>query len=245
VIIDPVPLPACRYATESQVSLKPALIVRTGAQTGYMPPAPREYHPRHRPRSPRNPAPKDIAMTDAPEMTQFLAHGGSPRERLFHLFATLGIDAPVSPYPVHSTVEEGKALRGAMAGTFTKNLLLRDKKDRLFLLSIHEDRTLDLKTLHQHIGASGRLGFAPAERMRAILDVEPGALTPLALPNEADRLVSLVIDASLLTAEQVNFHPLVNTESVGLRPADLLAFAAACGREPILVDFDRPTPPTA
>ncbi|WP_245295228.1 YbaK/EbsC family protein [Manganibacter manganicus] len=44
-----------------------------------------------------------------------------------------------------------------MAGTFTKNLLLKDKKGRLFLFSIHEDRALDLKTLHQRVGASGRL----------------------------------------------------------------------------------------
>src|SRR3546814_1771442 len=89
------------------------------------------------------------------------------RDRLFQRFAQLGIDAPTVPYPAHRTVEEGKILRGPMAGTFTKNLLLRDKKDRLFLFSIHEDRALDLKTLHTRVGANGRLGFAPAEWMLA------------------------------------------------------------------------------
>ncbi len=179
-------------------------------------------------------------MTEVHETIRTLPPTGTPRQRLFNLFATLGIDALVSPYPVHATVEEGKALRGAMAGTFTKNLLLRDKKDRLFLLSIHEDRVLDLKTMHERIGASGRLGFTSAERMRAVLDVEPGALTPLASVNDGEGLVSLVIDASLLTAAQVNFHPLINTESVGLKPAGLLAFVAACDREPIVVNLDRP-----
>jgi Ala-tRNA(Pro) deacylase len=184
------------------------------------------------------PALKEVAMTEALETRQMLATTATSRSRLFNLFAKLGIDAPVSPYPVHSTVEEGKALRGAMAGTFTKNLLLRDKKDRLFLLSIYEDRVVDLKTIHQLIGASGRVGFASGERMRTVLDVEPGALTPLSLLNDREGLVSLVIDASLLTAEQVNFHPLVNTESVGLKPTELLAFVAACNREPIIVDLD-------
>ena len=48
--------------------------------------------------------------------------------RLFARFADLGIFAHVVPYPAHQTVEEGKRARGLMAGTFTKNLLLKDKK---------------------------------------------------------------------------------------------------------------------
>jgi Ala-tRNA(Pro) deacylase len=125
-----------------------------------------------------------------------------------------------------------------MAGTFTKNLLLRDKKDRLFLFAILEDRRLDLRTLHARVGAHGRLGLAPAERMREVLGVEPGALTPLALINDERGLVTAVVDASLLSAEQVNFHPLINTESVGMRPIDLLAFIESCGREALVVDLE-------
>ena len=62
------------------------------------------------------------------------------------------------PYPAHGTVEEGKALRGAMAGTFTKNLLLRDKKDRLFLVAVQEDRMIDLKTMHRRVAAKWAVG---------------------------------------------------------------------------------------
>lgn len=168
---------------------------------------------------------KNIATVDA-------------RALLFDRFASLGIAAPTVPYPAHETVEEGKRLRGHMAGTFTKNLLLKDEKGRLFLFSIHEDRTLDLKTLHQRVGANGRLGFGTAERMIELLGVQPGALTPLGLINDSAGMVTAVIDAALLDAEQVNFHPLVNTESTGLRPADLLSFIRSCDREPLLVDFD-------
>ncbi|WP_119303641.1 prolyl-tRNA synthetase associated domain-containing protein [Dongia deserti] len=160
------------------------------------------------------------------------------RARLFDRLASLGIAAPTVPYPAHDTVEDGKRLRGFMAGTFTKNLLLRDKKARLFLFSIDEDRALDLRTLHTRIGASGRLGFAPAERMVELLGVPPGALTPLALINDTAGTVTSVIDAALLDAERINFHPLINTESTGLRPAELLRFIRSCGREPLLVDFD-------
>lgn len=164
------------------------------------------------------------------------------RVRLFARLAALGIAAPTVPYPPHETVEEGKRLRGEMAGTFTKNLLLRDKKGRLFLFSIHEDRALDLKTLHARVGANGRLGFAPGERMTDVLGISPGALTPLGLINDAAAVVTAVVDASLLDAAQVNFHPLVNTQSTGLAPDELLRFIRSCGREPLIVDFEAPPP---
>ena len=164
----------------------------------------------------------------------------SARRRLFERFAALGIKARTVPYPAHRTVEEGKALRGAMAGQFTKNLLLKDKKGGLFLVVVHEDRALDLKSLHTRIGASGRVGFAGAQQMRQILGIEPGALTPFALINDIERRVIPVLDATLLDAQQVNFHPLINTESTGVRPDELLAFVRDCGHEPLIISFDRP-----
>lgn len=81
-------------------------------------------------------------------------------------------------------------------------------------------------------------GIAPPERMTDLLGVQPGVLTPLGLVNDTEQAVTAVVDASLLDVGQVNFHPLINTESTGLRPTDLLAFIRSCGREPLLVDFD-------
>lgn len=161
----------------------------------------------------------------------------SPRDRLFGQLASLGIRSEVVPYPAHSTVEEGKALRGNMAGTFTKNLLLKDKKGKLFLLSIHEDRVIDLKSLSSLIGGKGHLSFVPAERMQELLGVVPGALTPMGLINDRDALITAVIDALLMTSAQLNFHPLVNTESMGISPAGLVSFVRSCGREPLIVNF--------
>lgn len=160
------------------------------------------------------------------------------RARLFARLTELGATAPVVPYPAHETVEEGKRLRGEMAGTFTKNLLLKDKKGRLFLLAIHEDQELDLKTLHTRVGANGRLGFAAAERMETLLGVSSGALTPLGIIHDDAGEVTVVIDRVLLDAEQVNFHPLVQQESIGLSPDALIAFVRSCDREPLIVDLE-------
>ena len=67
--------------------------------------------------------------------------------------------------------------------------------------------------------------------MRGVLQIAPGALTPLAVLNDKEGLVTVVIDANLMTAGQLNFHPLINTESTGISPENLLAFIASCGRE--------------
>jgi Ala-tRNA(Pro) deacylase len=99
---------------------------------------------------------------------------------------------------------------------------------------------LDLKTVHTQIGAQTRLNFASGDLMLERLGVPPGALTPLAMINDAEGTVTVVIDSTLLEAEQINVHPLINIESTGLRPADLLTFIRSCEREPVLVAFDAP-----
>ncbi len=127
------------------------------------------------------------------------------RGRLFERFGELGIEAPTVPYPAHGSVEEGKALRGQLSGTFTKNLLIKDKKGRMYLMVVREDRALDLRTLHKQIGASGRLGFAGSDQMRSVLGIEPGALTPFATLNDTAGVVTLVIESALLGADRLNF----------------------------------------
>ena len=45
------------------------------------------------------------------------------------------------------TVEQSKKLRGLIKGAHTKNLFLKDKKKKFFLLSCLEDKKIDLKKL--------------------------------------------------------------------------------------------------
>ncbi|MGI8525125.1 MAG: prolyl-tRNA synthetase associated domain-containing protein [Pseudolabrys sp.] len=159
------------------------------------------------------------------------------QDRLFCRFEELRINAITVSYPAHRTVEEGRALRGDMPGTFTKNLLLKDKKGRLFLIVVEENRKIDLKTFHTRVGANGRLGFAPAESMRDLLGVEPGAATPFGLMNDLHRRLTPVIDATLMSAELLNFHPLVQTASTSIHPNSLITFIRACGHEPLIVEM--------
>lgn len=162
----------------------------------------------------------------------------APQHELISFLESLGINVSSVPYPAHSTVEEGRLLRGNMPGTFTKNLLLKDKKGRLFLVVAEETRSIDLRTLHGKIGANGRLGFASPEIVRNILGVEPGALTPLALMRDGSHAVTVLLDGKIMNDSQLNFHPLVNTESIGLAPMQLMQFITETGHQYIVVEFD-------
>lgn len=155
------------------------------------------------------------------------------RSTLLARLAELEIRAPIVHYPEHATVEEGRQRRGALPGVFTKNLLLKDKKGQLFLVAADETNEIDLRSLHTRIGARGRLRFAPSEQMYAVLGVRPGTLTPLAVINDVDGLVTVVLDDTLVDAAQINFHPMVHTESIGLTPAQLSRFLEATAHPPI------------
>ncbi len=159
------------------------------------------------------------------------------RDRLLEFLAGAGIDAPIVSYPAHTTVNEGKRLRGDLSGVFTKNLLLKDKKHALFFVTAQEDTEIDLKTLHTKIGARGRLGFAAPDTMVDLLHVTPGTATPLALFNDTARSVTLVVDYALEGAEQLNFHPMIHTESIGLTWEQFTTFASACGCALVMVDL--------
>jgi Ala-tRNA(Pro) deacylase len=163
---------------------------------------------------------------------------GPRQQELIEFLESIGINVNPVPYPAHSTVEEGRSLRGNMPGTFTKNLLLKDKKGRLFLVVAEETRSIDLRTLHVKIGASGRLGFVSPDIVREILGVEPGALTPLALMHDRNHATTVVLDGKIMNDSQLNFHPLVNTESIGLAPIQLMQFITATRHQYIVVELD-------
>ena len=137
--------------------------------------------------------------------------------------------------PVYS-VADNRTLRGSLPGIHCKTLFFKDKKARLWLAVVEESRELDLKALAGLIG-SARLSFARPERVRDILGVEPGAVTPLALINDTGEDIGVYIDRAIMEADLVNLHPLVNNQTTALHPRDLLRFLSTCGYDPRVIDL--------
>jgi Ala-tRNA(Pro) deacylase len=156
-------------------------------------------------------------------------------EQLFDFLAELGISVTTVKHPPLYTVADSQALRGEIAGGHTKNLFLKDKKDRYFLLTVEEEATVDLKSVHQLIGASGRVSFGKPEALMELLGVIPGAVTAFGAINDSEGRVKIVVDAALLSNETVNAHPLTNEATTSIASGDLLRFIRATGHDPLVL----------
>src|SRR5690242_15817543 len=157
-------------------------------------------------------------------------------QQLFARLEALGLaHRSVEHAPVF-TVEESKAHRGELSGHHIKNLFLRNKKEEMWLVVALEDRAIDLKRLGEALGA-GRLSFGSPDRLRRVLGVEPGSVTPFAVANDSERRVTLVLDRALRDGGPVNAHPLTNTMTTAIGFPDLSRFFEATGHTPQWLDF--------
>jgi Ala-tRNA(Pro) deacylase len=158
---------------------------------------------------------------------------------LFQLLASLGIETTTLEHPPLYTVAESQALRGEIAGRHTKNLFLKDKKDNFFMVTVGEDADVDLKTIHTLIGGASKVSFGNPERLMEFLGVIPGAVTAFGVINDTQGRVKAVLDEELMGHAIVNCHPLVNTATTSIAPADLVRFMQATGHEPLILKIGR------
>src|SRR5271163_2284244 len=117
----------------------------------------------------------------------------SPEDLLDYL-GSLSIEAETVEHPPLHTIEDSRALRGDIAGGHSKNLFVKDKKNRLFLLVSGESTAIDLKRVHEQIGAQGRVSFGSAELLEEVWGVRPGAVTPFGANNDRAGKVRVVLD---------------------------------------------------
>jgi Ala-tRNA(Pro) deacylase len=130
--------------------------------------------------------------------------------------------------PVFTVEQAGEHWKG-VEGAHLKNLFLRNKKgSRHYLVIIECSKNADLRKLNDRLGED-RLSFGSPERLKRCLGLEPGAVSPFGLINDTKKEVIVIIDEDLKKAERVNFHPNVNTATVGISAADFEKFLGWAG----------------
>ena len=174
----------------------------------------------------------DISASENPESALPTAP-----EALLARLEGLGIEARTVSHPPVFTVEEAKALRGELPGAHIKNLVLRNKKGRMWLVTCLEDREIDLKALGAKLEA-GRFSFGSAERLMTYLGILPGSVTPFAVINDKEKAVTMVLDSGVMAHDWVNCHPLMNDRTTAISPADLIRFLEAEDHAPQMIDLD-------
>ncbi|MBL6456072.1 prolyl-tRNA synthetase associated domain-containing protein [Belnapia sp. T6] len=164
-------------------------------------------------------------------------------EGLLARLAALGIETTTTEHAPVFTVAESQALRGTLQGGHSKNLFLRPARSGPgphLLAVLEEDRKVSVNVLARAAGA-GRVEMAPPEDLRRLLGVEPGSVTPFGMVNAPPGAVRIVLDAGLLRSYAwVHFHPLVNSMTTAIRPADLLRFLESLGHRPEVLELPPP-----
>jgi Ala-tRNA(Pro) deacylase len=162
------------------------------------------------------------------------------RAALFALFDRLGIATTTHEHEAVFTVAESQHVKDSIPGGHTKNLFLKDKKSRLFLVVALGSAVIDLKRLHEVIGASGRLSFGSGELLEEVWGVKPGSVTPFGAICDTELRVSVVLDAAMMEHEILNYHPLENTATTSIMRQDLVTFLRATGHEPRILPCSQP-----
>jgi Ala-tRNA(Pro) deacylase len=155
------------------------------------------------------------------ELLAYLDQNGIPYLRVEH--------------PAVYTCEQADRYRPPLPAASTKNLFLRDRHSRYYLLMTPCEKPVDLKGLGQGLGVS-KLHFGSEEKLLEILGVTPGAVTLLGLVNDIQHEVQLLVDTELWNEENFLCHPLVNTATLLLSQAGLLRFFELTGHAAQLID---------
>ena len=150
-------------------------------------------------------------------------------QKVYDILGELKISYTKHEHPPVYTVDEAEQHWKNITGAHCKNLFLRNKKGKNhYLVIAKSEKRVNLKALTSRLGED-RLSFASPERMLRYLGLEPGAVSPFGLINDRENAVVVVIDRDLKDASHVNFHPNVNTATVGITFTDFERFLSHCG----------------
>ncbi len=179
-----------------------------------------------------------VSIFDGDRLIDVELTAQDPAAPIFERLRAMGIETETVSHPPVFTVEAAKAHRTGAGGLHVKNLFLRNKKGAMWLVTLHEDRRIDLRELGKRLNA-GSISFGSTERLRAHLGVEPGSVTPLAAWNDREGAVTVAIDSALVASpgEKIHVHPLTNDRTTSMRAGDLVRFLAAIGHEPVSLTF--------
>ena len=121
------------------------------------------------------------------------------------------------------TVEDSKKLRGKIIGSHSKNLFLKNKKNKFFLLTCEEADSIDLKKISKLLEL-GNISFAKEKYLDQYLKIKPGSVSPFALLNDESGQIDFYLEQTLYESKFVNFHPLINTLTITIETKRFIEF---------------------
>ena len=121
------------------------------------------------------------------------------------------------------TVQDSIKLRGEIEGAHSKNLFLKNKKNKFFLLTCEEADKVELKRISKSL-EFGNTSFAKEKYLDQYLKIKPGSVSPFALLNDKGGQVDFYLEQTLYESKFVNFHPLINTLTITIETKRFIEF---------------------
>lgn len=159
-------------------------------------------------------------------------------EDLFRLLEELGISYTNYEHEPTHRVEQSKLLKEHIPGAHTKNLFLYTPGEDYFLVTMMNDKRLNLKAFEKQLG-QGRLSFASPRRLMMCLGLTPGSVTPFGVLNDLTHQVTVILDADMMEHELLNYHPLRNDMTVTVSNADFRKFFDHTGHTPHILTLPK------
>ena len=150
------------------------------------------------------------------EVYAYLTEQGIPYEAMEHkaVFNMEELGAIELPYPEWDA----------------KNLFVRDDKKRnYYLITVRGDKRVDLKEFRKKHELRA-LSFASPEDLLAIMELTPGAVSPLGILNDSGHRVHFYLDAEF-AGNKIGVHPNENTATVWMQADDLMNLIREHGNE--------------
>ncbi len=144
-------------------------------------------------------------------------------KKIIEILNKKGYDYDFHEHKALFTVEDSVKLRGKIKGSHTKNLFLKNKKDKFYLITCEENTNLNLKKISKSLDL-GNLSFAREEYLLELLGIKPGSVSPFALLNNAENNVDFYLEDKLYNSDFVNFHPLTNTATITMKCEEFIEF---------------------
>lgn len=135
--------------------------------------------------------------------------------------------------------DECEAVERVLDNVICKNIFLCNRQKTAYYMLVMPAHKRFRTSEVSHLLNSSRLSFGTPEDMLSLLDVTPGSVSIMALMNDKENKVQLVIDSELLQHEDFGCHPCKNTSSLRLKRTDVFdKFLQSVNHTPIFLDLN-------
>lgn len=145
-----------------------------------------------------------------------------PKKDIFQILQDLSISYEIQEHQPIFCEEDAAKVQINLQGTKVKNLFVKDKHNKMALVSLPLHKKADLKQIGQILD-SKRLSFCNPAELEDYLHITPGSVTPFCIMYDRLARIEFILDEELCN-DKILIHPMRNTATVSIMFSDLLKF---------------------